>query len=146
MLIDLDHFKAYNDRYGHPAGDSCLVEFSHLMTRCANRPADIVARLGGEEFGLVLPETSAVRATKVAQRLQLLMQENAIPHEAAPGGVLTCSAGIAAIDTPEGPGPAELFEQADRALYEIKRRGRNGVLRYDELAPGEAMFAGSKAR
>ena len=146
ILVDLDHFKTYNDRYGHAAGDSCLVEFSHLMTRCANRPADIVARLGGEEFGLVLPETSAVRATRVAQRLQLLLQENGIPHEAAPGGVLTCSVGIAAIETPEGPGPAELFEQADRALYEIKRRGRNGVLRYDELAPGEAMLAGSKAR
>jgi diguanylate cyclase (GGDEF)-like protein/PAS domain S-box-containing protein len=146
LLIDLDHFKTYNDRYGHPAGDSCLVEFSHLLTRCANRPADIVARLGGEEFGLVLPETSPVRAVKVAQRLQLLLQQNAIPHEAAPGGVLTFSAGIAAIETPEGPGPAELFEQADRTLYETKRRGRNGILRYDELAPGETTFAGSKAR
>jgi diguanylate cyclase (GGDEF)-like protein/PAS domain S-box-containing protein len=145
LLIDLDHFKAYNDRYGHAAGDSCLVEFAHLLARCANRPADIVARLGGEEFGLVLPETSALRAARVAQRLQLLLEQAAIPHEGSPRHVLTFSAGVAAIETPDGPGPAELFEQADRALYEIKRRGRNGILRYDELAPGEALF-GTKAR
>jgi len=145
LLVDLDHFKSYNDRYGHAAGDSCLVEFSHLLARCANRPADIVARLGGEEFGLVLPETSAVRASRVAQRMQLLLEQAAIPHEGSPRHVLTFSTGIAAIETPDGPGPAELFEQADRALYEVKRRGRNGILRYDELAPGEALF-GTKAR
>ncbi|MGQ0586111.1 MAG: diguanylate cyclase domain-containing protein [Gammaproteobacteria bacterium] len=141
LLLDLDHFKAYNDRYGHAAGDSCLVEFSLLMARCATRPADIVARLGGEEFGLVLPETSAVRGAKVAQRLQLLLQQNAIPHEGSPLKVLTFSAGVAAIETPDGPGPAELFEQADRALYEIKRRGRDGVLRYDELPAGAAYVS-----
>jgi diguanylate cyclase (GGDEF)-like protein/PAS domain S-box-containing protein len=145
LLVDLDHFKAYNDRYGHAAGDSCLVEFAHLMARCANRPADIVARLGGEEFGLVLPETSALRASRVAQRMQLLLEQAAIPHEGSASRILTFSTGIAAIETPDGPGPAELFEQADRALYEIKRRGRNGILRYDELAPGEALF-GTKAR
>jgi len=145
MLVDLDHFKTYNDRYGHAAGDSCLVEFAQLLARCANRPADIVARLGGEEFGLVLPETNAMRATKVAQRLQLLLAQAAIPHEASASRTVTFSAGIASIETPDGPGPAELFEQADRTLYEVKRRGRNGILRYDELAPGEALF-GTKAR
>jgi diguanylate cyclase (GGDEF)-like protein/PAS domain S-box-containing protein len=145
MLVDLDHFKAYNDRYGHPAGDSCLVEFAHLLARCANRPADIVARLGGEEFGLVLPETSAVRGAMVAQRLQLLLRQDAIPHEGSPLGVLTFSAGVASIATPDGPGPAELFEQADRALYECKRRGRDGIVRYDELTPG-AAYAGSRPR
>lgn len=145
LLIDLDHFKAYNDRYGHAAGDSCLVEFSHLLSRCANRPADIVARLGGEEFGLVLPETSAIRGAKVAQRLQLLLEQNAIPHEAGPRGLLTFSAGVASIEQPDGPGPAELFEQADRALYECKHRGRNAIVRYDELTPGAVQF-GSRAR
>ena len=145
VLIDLDYFKAYNDRYGHSAGDSCLVEFAHLLSRCANRPADIVARLGGEEFGLVLPETSAIRGAKVAQRLQLLLEQSAIPHEAGPRGLLTFSAGVAAIEQPDGPGPAELFEQADRALYECKHRGRNGIVRYDELVPGVAQF-GNRAR
>jgi diguanylate cyclase (GGDEF)-like protein len=145
VLMDLDHFKAYNDRYGHPAGDSCLVEFAHLMARCANRPADIVARLGGEEFGLVLPETSAVRGARVAQRLRLLLEQDAIPHEASPLGRVTFSAGIASIETPDGPGPAELFEQADKALYECKRTGRDGIVRYDELAFG-TLQSGSKPR
>ena len=95
---------------------------------------------------MVLPETNAMRASKVAQRLQLLLEQAAIPHEASPRHILTFSAGIASIEMPDGPGPAELFEQADRTLYETKRRGRNGILRYDELAPGEATFAGSKAR
>jgi diguanylate cyclase (GGDEF)-like protein len=145
LLVDLDYFKAYNDRYGHAAGDSCLVEFSHLLSRCANRPADIVARLGGEEFGIVLPETSAVRGAKVAQRLQLLLQQDAIPHEGSPLGIVTFSGGIASIETPDGPDPAELFERADRALYECKGRGRNGTLRYDELTLGTGQV-GSKPR
>jgi diguanylate cyclase (GGDEF)-like protein len=145
LLVDLDYFKAYNDRYGHAAGDSCLVEFSHLLARCANRPADIVARLGGEEFGLVLPETSTMHGAKVAQRLQLLLQQGAIPHEGSPLGMVTFSAGIAAIETPDGPGPAELFEQADKALYECKRNGRNGLVRYDELTFG-TLQSGSKPR
>lgn len=138
LLIDLDHFKAYNDRYGHPAGDACLVEFAQLLMRCACRPADIVARLGGEEFGLVLPETSAVGGEEVAQRLQTLLRQTAIPHQGSPKGLLTFSAGVAAIESPDGPGTAELLEQADRALYEIKRRGRDGILRHGQsLAPVE---------
>lgn len=132
LLVDLDLFKAFNDRYGHPAGDSCLVEFAHLLARCATRPADIVARLGGEEFGLVLPETSALGGVEVAQRLQMLLRHTAIPHEGSPKAVVTFSAGVAAIESPDGPGPAELFEQADRALYEVKRRGRDGILRHGQ--------------
>ena len=138
VLVDLDHFKAYNDRYGHPAGDTCLVEFGKLLTRCATRPADIVARLGGEEFVMVLPETSALGGEEVAQRLQVLLRHAAIPHAAAPKGVLTFSAGVAAIEAPDGPAPAELFEQADRALYEIKRRGRDGILRHGQASESRA--------
>ena len=82
---------------------------------------------------------------KVVQRLQLLLQENAIPHEGSPLGRVTFSAGIAAIETPDGPGPAELFEQADKALYECKRTGRNGIVRYDELTFG-TLQSGSKPR
>jgi diguanylate cyclase (GGDEF)-like protein/PAS domain S-box-containing protein len=132
LLIDLDHFKSYNDRYGHQAGDTCLVELAHLLARCATRPADIVARLGGEEFGLVLPETSALGGVEVAQRLQMLLRHTAIPHEGSSKGIMTFSAGVSAIESPDGPGPAELFEQADRALYEVKRRGRDGILRHGE--------------
>ncbi len=156
ILIDLDHFKAYNDRYGHPAGDACLVQFAKLLVRCASRPADIVARLGGEEFGLLLPEATAIGAEDVAQRLQQLVQNAAIPHAGAPKGVLSFSAGIAAIEAPDGPGPAELFEHADRALYQVKRRGRDGILRYGDETPAADQaqlfraegdpYAGNKAR
>jgi diguanylate cyclase (GGDEF)-like protein len=149
VLIDLDHFKAFNDRYGHPSGDGCLVEFGALMARCASRPADIVARLGGEEFAFVLPDTTARGGADVAKRLRLLLEQNAIPHEGSPLGMVTFSAGVAAIETPDGPGPAELFEQADRALYEVKRRGRAGVLTYDRMMADQeaaAQAGGSKPR
>lgn len=136
VLIDLDHFKSYNDQYGHPAGDACLLQIGKLLTRCATRPADIVARLGGEEFGIVLPETSADGAEEVARRIQGLLRAAAISHETAPGQFVTLSAGISAIEGPDGPGPAELFEQADKALYEVKRRGRNGILRYGREGDG----------
>lgn len=130
LLVDLDHFKAYNDSYGHPAGDACLLQVAQLLSRCATRPADIVARLGGEEFGIVLPETDGASAEKVGHRIQSLLASLSLPHAGAPDGKLTLSIGIAAIEQPDGPGPAELFEQADRALYEAKRRGRNGLLRH----------------
>jgi len=138
VLIDLDYFKAYNDHYGHPAGDTCLVEFARLLARCAGRPADIVARLGGEEFGLVLPDTSAAGGEELALRLQTMLKQRAIPHAGSPKGVLTFSAGVAAIEAPDGPGTAELRDQADRALYEIKRGGRDAVLRYGQPAPVRA--------
>ena len=141
LLIDLDHFKAYNDLYGHPAGDTCLVHIAQLLTRCASRPADIVARLGGEEFGIVLPETDAQGAEEVAQRMQALLRTAAIPHGGAPTQTVTMSAGVSAIEGPEGPGPSELFEQADKALYEVKRRGRNGILRYRREMAGSTKQA-----
>lgn len=130
LLVDLDHFKAYNDRYGHPAGDACLVQIAQLLTRCAGRPADIVARIGGEEFGMVLPETTVEGAEEVAQRLQSQLRAAALPHQGSPAQIVTLSIGIAMIEDADGPGPSEMFEQADKALYEVKRRGRDGILRY----------------
>jgi len=138
VLIDLDHFKAYNDQYGHPAGDAALVKIAQLLSRCANRATDIVARLGGEEFGIVLPEATATGAEEVARRVLAQLVATEIPHAGAPHRIMTFSAGIAAIEGPEGPGPAELFEQADQALYEAKRRGRNGTVRFGERAASAA--------
>jgi diguanylate cyclase (GGDEF)-like protein/PAS domain S-box-containing protein len=136
ILVDLDHFKAYNDQYGHPAGDACLVQIGKLLTRCSSRPADIVARLGGEEFGIVLPETSAIGAEEVAHRMRSLLMATTIPHEGSPVGYVTFSVGIASSENAEGLVPSEMFEQADRALYEVKRRGRNGILRFGAEEPG----------
>jgi two-component system chemotaxis family response regulator WspR len=132
VLIDLDHFKAYNDQYGHPAGDAALIKVAELLSRCANRATDIVARLGGEEFGIVLPDATGHGADEVARRVLTQLVAEEIPHAGAPNKIMTLSAGVAAIEGPEGPGPAELFEQADRALYEAKRRGRNGTVRHGE--------------
>lgn len=138
VLIDLDHFKAYNDQYGHPTGDAALVKIGELLSRCVNRATDIVARLGGEEFGIVLPGATALGAEEVARRILTQLVASEIPHAGAPHRIMTLSAGVAAIEGPEGPGPAELFEQADQALYEAKRRGRNGTVRYGEAAASAA--------
>lgn len=130
LLLDLDYFKSYNDRYGHPAGDLCLVEIAHLLARATSRATDILARLGGEEFAIVLPETSTDGAEEVAARIRQLLADAAIPHEGSPEKVVTLSIGYAVLEDPDGPSANELYEHADRALYEIKRRGRNGVLRF----------------
>jgi len=138
VLIDLDHFKAYNDQYGHPAGDQALVKVAQLLSRCVNRATDIVARLGGEEFGIVLPGALAAGGEEVAKRILTQLVATEIPHAGAPHRIMTLSAGVAAIEAPEGPGPSELFEQADQALYEAKRRGRNGVVRFGDGAAAAA--------
>lgn len=130
MLLDLDFFKSYNDRYGHPAGDLCLVEVAHLLSRATSRATDILARLGGEEFAIVLPETTGPGAEEVAVRISQLLKAAAIPNEGAPEKVLTLSIGYSVLEDPDGPSANELYEQADRALYEVKRRGRNGSLRF----------------
>jgi diguanylate cyclase (GGDEF)-like protein/PAS domain S-box-containing protein len=138
VLLDLDQFKSYNDQYGHPAGDAALVKVADLLSRCINRATDIVARLGGEEFGIVLPGATAAGAEEVAGRILAELVSAEIPHAAAAHRIMTLSGGVAAIEGPEGPGPAELFEQADRALYEAKRRGRNGIVRFGEGAASVA--------
>lgn len=132
LVIDLDQFKAYNDHYGHPEGDRCLVQVARLLASAAGRAADIVARIGGEEFGIVLPGTSGTGAEEVAQRIRAQLKEAAMPHEGAPLKVVTVSIGVAATSEREGSAPADLLNQADKALYEVKRRGRDGVLIYDE--------------
>jgi diguanylate cyclase (GGDEF)-like protein len=146
LIVDLDHFKAYNDQYGHPLGDRCLVQVAQLLARASSRSADIVARLGGEEFGIVLPGTSAAGAEEVAHRIRSQLKEAAIPHVGAPGGVVTLSIGISATSDREGPSTAEMFDQADKALYEVKRRGRDGAMVYSEaLRSGTFTAAGAPA-
>jgi diguanylate cyclase (GGDEF)-like protein len=79
-MIDIDHFKAYNDRHGHPAGDQCLRLTARALQDVSLRPADLLARLGGEEFGLLLPDTDAVGAQEVARRLLAAADTLALPH------------------------------------------------------------------
>jgi diguanylate cyclase (GGDEF)-like protein len=117
VMLDIDHFKRVNDTYGHPLGDQILVSAARAL-RAAVRAHDTVARIGGEEFALLLPEADAERAMFVAERARELISQVRLPD-----GQLSCSAGVAAITAAEG-GEGQLFAAADRALYEAKRQGR----------------------
>jgi diguanylate cyclase (GGDEF)-like protein len=124
VLCDVDHFKRFNDRYGHQRGDACLVEVAHALEGVVRRPADLAVRYGGEEFALVLPGTSQEGAVVLADRLRAGMREMAVPHEDSDGrGIVTLSAGVATVI---GAWTVdEIVELADRALYEAKANGRD---------------------
>ena len=126
IMVDIDHFKTFNDQYGHPAGDTCLRAISAAMQGVLRRPGDMAARFGGEEFAILLPETDVAGAVQIVGDMQAAIRRLAIPHEAAPLGVVTLSAGVASWS----PGrltatPVWLVEAADAALYEAKALGRN---------------------
>jgi diguanylate cyclase (GGDEF)-like protein len=127
IIFDADYFKAYNDHYGHVAGDQCLRKIADTMSEMARRPADLVARFGGEEFGIVLPETDAEGALAMAEGLRRRIESLGFSHAASPMGLLTLSGGCATM-TPAGSETAtQLLHAADEALYEAKRQGRNRV-------------------
>lgn len=124
VLCDVDHFKRFNDLYGHQRGDACLVEVAQALESVVRRPADLAARYGGEEFALVLPDTSHEGAMALVQRLRRSVRERAIAHAGNDGhGVITLSAGVATVVGAWSP--SELIELADRALYDAKGRGRD---------------------
>jgi diguanylate cyclase (GGDEF)-like protein len=125
ILADIDHFKQYNDHYGHQAGDSCLAQAAAAMRRSAGRPQDLVARYGGEEFAILLPQLGAAGAERVAAKLQAEMEALAIPHALAPGrALLTLSMGVAEMVPHDAATPADLVQAADTLLYEAKAAGR----------------------
>ena len=127
MMIDVDHFKKYNDTLGHPAGDACLRRLAQALESCVKRTNDRVARFGGEEFAAILPETDREGAHKVARDLLDAVQDLAIEHPASPLGRVSVSVGIASLSPRHGLESTMLIQQADRALYESKRSGRNQV-------------------
>jgi diguanylate cyclase (GGDEF)-like protein len=124
ILVDIDHFKPYNDHYGHQAGDAILRLVADAMRRAAGRAQDVVARYGGEEFAILLPQESAEGAEQVAAKLLAELAALDIPHAASPNGRLTASMGISACVPGEGP-PAQLIRAADALLYQAKAAGRN---------------------
>lgn len=127
IMIDIDHFKAYNDTYGHHAGDECLIRVAKALEACSVRPGDMVARYGGEEFVVVLPDTEATGAQRVAERMRRQIEGLALPHAGSPvGPFVTLSLGVATLDAP-GIKAEDLLQAADMALYEAKRTGRNQV-------------------
>jgi len=127
LLIDIDHFKTFNDTYGHQQGDRCLQQVARTISLLFRRPGDVVARYGGEEFGVILPETSLTGALAGAQRIGNAIAGLQIVHTATEGGRLSVSIGVTAF-APHGKSlPAEYVGLADMALYEAKRSGRNCV-------------------
>lgn len=129
VLIDVDHFKAYNDHYGHQAGDDCLRRLAAVLAREVRRAGELVARYGGEEFVVVLPGAGADEARDIAERLRAAVQAEAMPHAHSPAApVVTLSMGVAAGQPRHETDAEALLKEADVALYLAKRQGRNQVL------------------
>lgn len=128
LIADIDYFKRYNDRLGHPAGDLCLKRVAESMASAARRPGDLAARIGGEEFAFILPSTGWRDAAAIAERIREDVLALQIPHPASPiSECITVSLGVAEI-RPDGDGPPDdLIEAADTALYRAKSRGRNQI-------------------
>jgi diguanylate cyclase (GGDEF)-like protein/PAS domain S-box-containing protein len=131
ILLDVDHFKKFNDTYGHLTGDDCLRAIAAAAQICLRRPDDVVARYGGEELAVLLPGTSADGAEEVAQRLCAGVMDLGIPHSGNDGrGIVTMSGGVStAVISPRGriQMPQGLLRAADAALYKAKALGRNQV-------------------
>jgi diguanylate cyclase (GGDEF)-like protein/PAS domain S-box-containing protein len=123
ILLDIDHFKPYNDNYGHPQGDECLRQVSQVLQTCATRPEDLVARYGGEEFLLILPNTEQSGAVTVAQHIQACIAELGIPHDYSPvSTVVTVSLGIAVVaPVSRGLTYNAAILLADQSLYKAKQ-------------------------
>jgi len=127
LLIDVDHFKAFNDLYGHQAGDECLRFVARAIGGSIRRAHDLVARYGGEEFVVMLPATTIEGAERTAEAIRGTIAKRAMPHAATAHGIVAISVGAGSV-VPAGDGlPSELIEAADSALYAAKRAGRDRV-------------------
>ena len=127
LLIDVDHFKAYNDRYGHQAGDQALRRVARVVQRFARRPLDIAARYGGEEFLLALYDLRAEHVREIAEELRESVQALGIQHDDSPAAVVTASIGVSIVSPRPGRSSEGALQLADEALYAAKRGGRNGI-------------------
>ncbi len=125
VLLDVDLFKSYNDTYGHLRGDSCLRQVAESAMDVVTRPGDLVARFGGEEFAMILPNTDHRGALKIADNVREAVAGRCLEHAASPRGVVTVSAGCATIVPHSAQKATDLIEIADCALYRAKRLGRN---------------------
>lgn len=129
ILCDVDHFKAYNDTYGHQAGDQCLQQVAQAIAKNVKRPADCVARYGGEEFVVLLPNTDQSGAIHVAEAIRAEVEELRVPHRnSSVSHHVSLSLGVMSLIPTEDVSPSYLIESADRALYSAKHLGRNQVM------------------
>jgi len=139
IMGDVDHFKAYNDRYGHIAGDHCLQQVAQVLQGTCRTGSDMAARYGGEEFALILPETDAAGAAAAAERLRAHLARLQLPHAgSATAAHVTISLGAVTFAGDADIAPGELLERADQALYHSKRSGRDRFTHHAQLLLREA--------
>ena len=132
LLLDIDSFKGYNDTYGHQAGDRCLQAVAKVIGDATSDTSGLSARYGGEEFAVVLPDTAEDAALKVAEAIRLTVRALGIPNSASSRGYITISVGVASRNR-STLDEAALVGEADTALYEAKRLGRNRSIVYSSL-------------
>jgi diguanylate cyclase (GGDEF)-like protein len=130
LMIDVDHFKLFNDTYGHPEGDACLGRVGETLAGIAAENGGFAGRYGGEEFCLLLPNTDIQRALQIGETVRMAVQTLAMPHCTSDHQTVTVSVGVARTDPNDAHGPDDLIEAADAALYAAKRRGRNAVVEH----------------
>lgn len=132
IMLDIDHFKQFNDHYGHLAGDDCLKQLASTLSQSGRRAGELVARYGGEEFVILLPNVDNQTVLETAQHIHQLIQAIAIPHANTDLGIVTVSAGVAYLQPSNKQNALELVRQADAALYRAKSAGRNCIRVMDE--------------
>jgi diguanylate cyclase (GGDEF)-like protein len=130
LMIDVDHFKLYNDTYGHPEGDACLTKLGGTLSGIAAETMGFAGRYGGEEFCLLLPNADATRAREIGEMVREAVEVLALPHATSVHQCVTVSVGIACTKPSESLRPGDLIEAADAALYAAKHRGRNNVVEH----------------
>src|SRR5712672_2139935 len=130
LMIDVDHFKLYNDTYGHPEGDACLTRLGEALADIAAGTMGFAGRYGGEEFCLLLPNTDARRALEIGEIVRAAVQDLAVPHCTSNYQAVTVSVGVACTKPNDTQCPGDLIEAADAALYAAKHRGRNAVVEH----------------
>ncbi|NEP46964.1 MAG: GGDEF domain-containing protein, partial [Okeania sp. SIO2H7] len=138
ILCDVDYFKFYNDTYGHQTGDECLQKVAQSLRRSVRYPGDLVARYGGEEFAIILPNTVAKDAVKVAEKIQCELYKLKIDHRTSSvSQYVTLSMGVASVVPRSELSPAHSIAAADEALYEAKKQGRDRIVLNRAMGNGQ---------
>lgn len=135
IILDIDYFKQYNDHYGHIKGDECLRQVARTLSKAANRPRDFIARIGGEEFVWLLPETDAASARRVAERCLHLIRQQQIEHaHSSVSPLLSLSLGVGTTTVKPGSEALTFVEEVDKQLYQAKRNGRMRAEFFEAMA------------
>ena len=146
LMIDIDHFKLYNDFYGHPSGDTCLVEVAGAIQATLKRPSDILARYGGEEFIALLPDTDLAGTRQVADAVCMAIRDRGVSHQRSKTSrVVTASIGAACTTHFAGRSLQQLINAADKALYKSKQTGRNRAT-VEEFSPLKSLLVADNDR